>query len=123
MVAFDEAVIRDVLELAQHRDDLVEGVEAASEPSTAAASKHEGKQVRFSPDVAERIVTALQNLSTLQRRLLDAAREEGPGQLVPEEVWVAERVGHALLTLREVVDVGSQVRGGTPVLRGTRFTV
>jgi len=40
-----------------------------------------------------------------------------------EEEWLAERAKHALLLLRESVEVNPGKHGGIPVLRGTRFTV
>jgi uncharacterized protein (DUF433 family) len=40
-----------------------------------------------------------------------------------DEEWVAERAQHALLTLRDCVEVNAGKRGSIPVLRGTRFTL
>jgi uncharacterized protein (DUF433 family) len=56
----------------------------------------------------------------------DWLREEGVPQHVSfcsEEEWLAERAKHALLMLRECVEVDPGKHGGIPVLRGTRFPV
>lgn len=37
--------------------------------------------------------------------------------------WVAERMRYAALTLRNLVEVDPDKRGGVPVLKGTRMTV
>ena len=42
---------------------------------------------------------------------------------ISREEWIAERMKHALKTLREVVDVDPEIRGGVPVLMGTRFSL
>jgi uncharacterized protein (DUF433 family) len=113
----DEAILRDVLALALHRDKLPQIVEAASEvePGTSftALSRQVAEKVGLPQEEAGRILTMLQNLNGTRDR---------PG-LVPEEEWLAERIRHATLTLRDVVAVDPDIRSGTPVLRGTRFTV
>jgi uncharacterized protein (DUF433 family) len=40
-----------------------------------------------------------------------------------EEEWLAERARHALLMLRDCVEVNPGKHGGIPVLRGTRFPI
>ncbi len=51
---------------------------------------------------------------------IDRHAENG---VLGEEQWLAERAKHALVRLRECVEVNPGKRGGVPVLRGTRFTV
>jgi uncharacterized protein (DUF433 family) len=40
-----------------------------------------------------------------------------------EAEWLAERTKHAILMIRDCVEVNPNKRGGVPVLKGTRFTV
>ncbi len=42
---------------------------------------------------------------------------------VPHEKWIAERTNQAMLMLRETVAIDPLIRGGIPVLKGTRFTI
>jgi uncharacterized protein (DUF433 family) len=109
-IAFDDALIRDVLALAPHRDKLRPIVEAASElpdgSSFASVSRHVAEKVGLSPEEADRILTTLRRTAA------------------PDEAdWLAERIRHATSTLRQVVNIDPDVRGGVPVLRGTRFTL
>jgi uncharacterized protein (DUF433 family) len=42
---------------------------------------------------------------------------------IADEEWMAERLRHASLLLRDSIEVDPNRRGGIPVLRGTHFTI
>jgi uncharacterized protein (DUF433 family) len=122
-LALEEPIVRDVLDLARHHDKLSQVVEAVSElpagTGFTAISKHVAEKIGLDQEEADGILTALQNLHRTRNRM----DLEPVQKVAQEDEWLAERLRHATLTLREVVAIDPDVRGGIPVLLGTRFTL